>query len=189
MNKAICIIAVATVLISACTYSVKDEEAKQVGERTKSPIKTSNLDIELENEDTLKHEALVLGIMCSANKYNLDMAEDLRTSLSDIDKNGLLSDPKGADVRVVMSSTKSSLKCIATGVISAKCMAKVEVVGETIAKNGEAKSFAFSKSSIRPAIASVSAPLTTCGGGASSLAEASAEVVDEIIELVKLYDN
>ncbi len=129
----------------------------------------------------MNQETLNLAMLCSAHKFNLKNGDELTQSLTAIDKDGSLETPETPNLRVVASSSKSTVKCVMTSPISGKCHAKIAVTGKIVPKKGPAEEFEILKSAIKPTFA--------CEGVSKALRAASAETLNEIVDTVLAHDK
>ncbi|MEM9470193.1 MAG: hypothetical protein AAF988_08520 [Pseudomonadota bacterium] len=166
-------------ILSACAYDIKAENKAATAIETQA-ITASNLNIALETSDTLDQEAMNLGIACSAHKYKMRLSEDLNERFTALDKDGSLNNTSAADVKVVASTSRSTVKCIQKSSVSGICEGEVQISGKTVSKSGIAKPFAITKKS--------SASTVSCGGAKKSLAQASNDAISDLVEIVQSYN-
>jgi len=162
--------------LSACAYNIENSAEIAAKQATIPP---TNLNIALENAETLDHEAMAKGIICSAHKYNMAISKDLTANLSALDKDGNLESEDKPDVRVIGTEARSTFNCIQTGYASGKCQADMDISGKIINKNGNAKPFKVTKS----------AALETSACAGSALKQASADAISEILDKVRTYQK
>ncbi|MCR9214408.1 MAG: hypothetical protein NXI13_11880 [Proteobacteria bacterium] len=195
MIKHVSFLTITALILISCTYNIQNSklDAKtESASKEPSPVAT-NIDISIENAELLDHRAQVLGVLCSAHNYDVKLADDLTTELQRLDKNGTLEPPSGSGVRVTVASASSHLKCLMTGVVSAKCQAKVDISGSLSTVNGDSESFTISKSALDPVSALAGGPgggsMAACDDAAAALQTASADAVSELSDKIKSLDK
>lgn len=168
--------------LSACAYDIEGQSgATSVSVDQAQEVVSSRLDIDLEADQMLDQDAMVLGVVCSGHKYKMKTSDDLNNRLMAVDRDGVLDNTSKPDVRVIASSSNSTVKCIMETSLSGKCQSKVDLSGEIISKLGKVKPFSITKKIIMPTVA--------CGGATGSLKQASYDAVSDLIVMVRAYDK
>ena len=162
-------------LLTACAYNVEGSQTGAQGQPN-FPIEKSKIEIDLSVSDDVNHEAMVLGIMCSAHHFNVKIGDDLKHYLSLLDASGVLNDTTNPDVTISLSSSNSNLRCLYHGVGSGSCIGTVVLKGNIHGKSTKKNSFTIEHTSKEKSSA--------CEGAINSLELANQSISQKLLDKV-----
>lgn len=168
--------------LCACTINVDGSTADSDDGKVAQTSPPLNLNIGSINDASFDHPAKLLGMVCSAYDFNVNVSEDLNYSLINLDKDGSLESPGSPDVVVSASSAETRVKCFLGGFLSGRCHAEMEIIGKLAFNNGQPEEpFAIKKASEKPT--------TACEGVGDAIQAARAEVITEITSMIRRHDK
>lgn len=173
----------ASLFLVACTT---DNVTPGKGEATSvsvvdSAIQKPQANYSLENSAVLDHKVRVFGMRCKRVDFDLAFSKKMRERLKKIDKDNSLNSPPLPDVKIIYSSSSSTLKCVDKFAVSGRCLAEVNVTGKIVPAEGESKPFEISKTFTQKVL--------SCEGASETLHAARDNTISEIMKTLETQNN